>query len=318
MQSVTKLSNDVRRGMRAATAISGLATLLVLGTILVGHEAQKSWLLTTNALGQILTFACLSSAVATAVILISVRGTILLRTAIWFDHAFTHHFLRRRTQGPNLATSLAEHKFALQFVAEGLRGGVAARQAEIIWLPLYWIALAAIDLWQAGLAFTVALALFVLSRFVKRTTPALIPAAMLSAFGAQHATTFDVDQWERKGRTATARYYAFHSHVSQLRLWLGCASIICFASACAGLAGFGYLNEVPYITAATLSCIHARHLWLAFAFLADRPNRQNIDRMAIHLASSSMTKFSKLATTGAPGVQNSSAERTTLDLRHAA
>jgi hypothetical protein len=273
MQSVMKLSNDVRRGLRSAKVISGLTVILVLVTILVAHETQASWLQSTTATGRLMFAACLLGSAVTTAVFISARNAILLRTAVWFDHAFTHQFLRRRAQHSGSIPSLAEDKFSLQTVADGLGGGVAARHAEISWLPLYWLALAYLDVWHGLLGFTVATAIFVLSQFPRRTAPELIPFAMLSAFGAKHVTPFDVDQWERQGRAATARAYEFHSHVSRVRLWLGCASIVCFASVYGCFTWLGHLSPAPGVTAATIACLHVRHLWMVFAYLADRPTR---------------------------------------------
>jgi ABC-type protease/lipase transport system fused ATPase/permease subunit len=284
MRLVIGLSPDIRRATRVAAAFSGLAAALVVCAVLFGrqvvvwHSALDQFGISLLTMSIVLLLLC-------SVALIAIREQILLRTGIWFGHAFAHQHLARRANDGATLDRITTDERAIRAIQSALVDGYAGKRADALWLPVYWLGLASIDPTYGALAVAAActfgLTAFLLGR--KRTVSAKY-VTLYQLHRTQNVASTDIDQWEQSNRAATSVTYRNAIRSARYRR----AQQLSMAACVAGLAyATAWTADAATAAPVDLLCcgiLQARSLLLVWTVAAAWPSSQYISLRAGELS----------------------------------
>jgi hypothetical protein len=283
MQSVTDLSIDIRRAWAAASALTGLSSIITALTFGVGHAAATSYWVHLDVPAVVLVLMCSAVSLVTAVALALVRSRIFLRASVWVEHAFaSHHFASLASRPPD-HRGVLDDEFAIHTISNGLKQGLAARSCDAAWLPAYWVALSCISLWHGAVAVIATLAIIAVARLTCRNVPSPRDVRLSGSIGANHPSTSDVAAWEQNHRSATSMSYRLATQQARLRATLGCVAVVSLGLVGVGLATSVLSGKLHWGTACCLVLLHARSIWISHAFAVGYPDRCIVDRMTEQL-----------------------------------
>jgi hypothetical protein len=283
MLSVTDLSFDIRRAWAAASALTGLSTIIVALTFGVGHAAVTSYWARIDVQAVALVLICCAASIVTAIALALVRSHIFLRASVWVEHAFASHHYASLARQTSKHRGVLDDEFAIQAISNGLKHGLAGRSCDATWLPAYWIALSSVSLWHGAVALIPTLAIIAVARLTCRNVPNLQDVRLSGSIGANRPSTVDIAAWERSHRSVTSMSYAFAILQARLRATVGCVALLSLGLVGVGLTMSSLLGELHWCTACCLALLHARSIWISHAFAVGHPDRCIVDRVTKQL-----------------------------------
>jgi hypothetical protein len=319
MRSVTHLSVDVRRAMRAATAASGASAVLFVIAVLGAQYAYGHIVPILDTTSIYVLATCLAGILATALALDIIRDRILLRTGLWFGHAYAHHHLvRRATQGASRA-QIAIDEQAFRVVQSALIGGFAAYRAAALWLPIYCLGLAAIDPLQSVISVVGLCALGLMARVATRLARDHTDRISVHVLcDNPTVATTDIDRWEQRNRVATFATYRHGLRVARYRVAMGVMTASCLVILSAEMVWRLQTDVLTLMDVLCCAGLQVRCWMVAWTYAKAWPIRRDIEHWAVELArptaSNDAPNQNLPRLRRAPGQQLS----TSQSLRHAA
>jgi hypothetical protein len=320
MQSVTALSADVRHAARVATAFSGASALLFAATIAAGAYATEHVAPTLDVYGWSILAGSATAALTAAYMLLAARDRILLRTGLWFGHAYAHHHLTRGAlEGVPLDT-LADEERSLRTVHTALLNGTIARRMDAICLPLVWLALTSIHPMYAIATASVAGILIGAGRVLcGRPDQDAAHVALGEIAQSDNPRAGDIDAWEIQNRAVIAYAYADGKRNTVRHIVLGILAIVAAAAFILGTAYLLQLGSITLLGAAAAALLQLRHASVALSYAADATARGRTRHAANALRSARLTALEgPQYTTHQPSAPRYVAPGPTLVVRHAA
>lgn len=307
MRATRRMLKETRRALLAAIVLSGTMSLLRLAV-----PFHVLWIAAAAGSGELrpavlaLTTGLVLAAILAEAIIAAARESILARGAFWLDHELGEHALAEGLKGDRSAADIGADGAALDHIRTVLTNGAAAAFADVLFVPVALIVLAAlhpplgllasgalaiasIPMLRAGMA--VARPAQEAARAQSRSQEVWSQtAASAGAIQSQMLAETAAAAWERVNRAAVGLGYALATKRGRMRATSRACSgvmLVIFLAAASALAvnwqipfallvasGFllqGALGSLGRASASGAELAAAREAWSRLAALSGGP-----------------------------------------------
>jgi ABC-type protease/lipase transport system fused ATPase/permease subunit len=319
MRSVTRLSADVSRAIRIASAFTGLGELAFAAAMAGGVSMAPFVATNTDQMGWSMLAGAVIGLVAVAAVMIAARDRILLRTGLWFGHAYAHQHLRHCAAGGATLDALSSDERALRAIRSTLTDGPARARLDALWLPVLWAALAFIDFAHGIAAVAIAgLILLVLMGLGGRKTDQSAATVLAEAAEGYRPVRDTIERWEVLNRASVGAAYRRGKRQSALRAALVLVLSLVTAAVLAAIAWTLQAGHITYWSAAGVLILQARSALVMAAYARHLSALRDMRASAEALATSRLSVMERGTTERGRFVPHVVSTHHSFDVRHAA